>query len=92
MISMKEAFSYVAKHTRDLYPSAHDIRLEEIDHVHPLDSEIEVTVSFLVPAESGMPGSALSSIMSAAASQSRIFKKLTINSENGDLIRLQMFK
>ncbi|WP_313488848.1 hypothetical protein [Atlantibacter hermannii] len=88
---MKEAFGYVAQHTKDLYPTAYDIRLEEIDHIHPLDCELEVTVSFLVPSEASAPGSAISSIMAVASSHNRIFKKLTINAENGDLIRLQMF-
>ena len=91
MLSMKEAYGFVAQHIKDLSESAYDIRLEEIDHPTPMiDREIEVTVSFLLPASATT--TALGSLMAASAAQNRIFKKVVINAESGDFISLKMLK
>lgn len=91
MLSMKEAYGFVAQHIKDLYESAYDIRLEEIDHPTPMiDSEIEVTVSFLLPATASASG--IGSLLAVSAAQNRIFKKVVINAESGEFISLKMLK
>ncbi|WP_448675037.1 hypothetical protein [Enterobacter hormaechei] len=91
MLSMKEAYGFVAQHIKDLYESAHDIRLEEIDHpTSKIDREIVVTVSFLLPASASTSG--IGSLLAVSAAQNRIFKKVVINAETGDFISLKMLK
>ncbi|MCM7773687.1 hypothetical protein M8S83_16400 [Enterobacter asburiae] len=91
MLSMKEAYGFVAQHIKELYESAYDIRLEEIDHPTPMiDREIEVTVSFLLPASPSSSG--IGSLLAVSAAQNRIFKKVVINAESGEFISLKMLK
>ncbi|MDL0009142.1 hypothetical protein NVR49_21400 [Enterobacter roggenkampii] len=91
MISIKEAFGFAAQHIKDLFESAYDIRLEEIEHVSPgLDSDIAVTVSFLIPVSSSAPDSGIGSLLSISAAQNRIFKIVVINRESGDFVGLKM--
>lgn len=92
MITTKEAFLHAAQHVKDLFENAYDIRLEEIEHIDPFKSDVEVTVSFLMPASTSSGASSFTNFLASASAQNRIFKIIVVNKNDGDFVRMKMMK
>ncbi|MES0491641.1 MAG: hypothetical protein ABUK01_16715 [Leptospirales bacterium] len=91
MISLKEALEEVKKNFLDLYgENITDIRLEEIDN-RDIDDSYQLTVSFLMP-EKNLPTSLGATLAVATRPYSRLYKRVSINREDGTIINIKIYK
>jgi hypothetical protein len=79
---MKEAVQQAIAFTKDFYPQAKDIRLEEVE---PISGGWAVVISFAT----GEPSTLASAFGQGA---SRIYKTITIDSGNGQAQSLKVWK
>lgn len=91
MISLKEALDEVKKNFVELYgEDITDIRLEEIDN-RDLDNTYQLTVSFLMP-EKNPPTGLAATLAVATRPFSRLYKKVSLNKENGTINNIKIYK
>jgi hypothetical protein len=82
MVSVKEAVTSATAFVEELFPGARDIRLEEVESI---SSNWFVVISF----KTGDEPTTFASVMGA---NSRLFKTVLIDLENGEPFALKVWK
>jgi|ERR1700690_661868 hypothetical protein len=82
LVDMKEAVQHAIAFTKDFYPEAKDIRLEEVE---PISGGWSVVISFAT----GEPSTIAYALGQGAP---RIYKTITIDSGNGKAQSLKVWK